>query len=81
MSFALHTVLRCRAVWGDSGLGDNVPTAVLLQAGASAPVFTYVTPGSNFGLDVIVGEQVCIGGSSNPVGMHSSLLASVRCSR
>lgn len=47
------------AVWGDTGLGDNVPTAVLLQAGASTPVFTYVTPGSNFGLDVVVGEQVC----------------------
>lgn len=46
------------ALWGDSGTGDNVPTSVLLQAGTDTPVFTYVTPGSNFGLDVLLAKTV-----------------------
>jgi len=38
-------------LWGDN---DDVPTAVVLQAGKSTPVFTYVTPGSMFGVDIVV---------------------------
>jgi len=37
-------------LWGDA---DDVPTAVLLKANMSAPVFTYITPGSMFGVDVL----------------------------
>lgn len=37
------------ALWGDR---DDVPTAVVLRAGAPAPVFTYVTPGSMAGVDI-----------------------------
>lgn len=40
------------SLWGDS---DDVPTAVLLQAGLKDPVFTFVTPGSMSGVDVAVG--------------------------
>lgn len=39
------------ALWGDN---DDVPTAIVLAAGASKPVFTYVTPGSMFGVDIVV---------------------------
>ena len=60
------------AVWGDTGLGDNVPTSVLLQAGSNTPVFTYVTPGSNFGLDVVVGEQVRIKAYFSLIPWHHS---------
>lgn len=38
------------ALWGDR---DDVPTAVLLQAGNHTPVFSYVTPGSMFGVDLV----------------------------
>ena len=38
-------------LWGDN---DDVPTAIVLQAGSSNPVFTYVTPGSMFGVDIVV---------------------------
>ena len=38
------------ALWGDR---DDVPTAVLLQAGNHTPVFTYVTPGSMMGVDLV----------------------------
>jgi hypothetical protein len=37
-------------LWGDN---DDVPTAVVLSAVAKAPVFTYTTPGSMFGLDIV----------------------------
>jgi hypothetical protein len=49
------------ATWGDSG-GD-VPTVVLLQAataaivGPTTPLFTYATPGSMFGVDVVVAAR------------------------
>ena len=39
------------SLWGDR---DDVPTAVLLAANSSKPAFTYVTPGSMFGVDVVV---------------------------
>ena len=39
------------SLWGDQ---NDVPTAVLLQAGVSEPVFTFVTPGSMSGVDVAV---------------------------
>jgi hypothetical protein len=38
-------------LWGDN---DDVPTAVLLKAGSSTPIFTYITPGSMFGVDLVV---------------------------
>jgi hypothetical protein len=38
------------AMWGDR---DDVPTAILLAAGNSTPAFTYTTPGSMFGIDVV----------------------------
>lgn len=37
-------------LWGDN---DDVPTAVILSAGSSTPVFTYVTKGSMFGVDIV----------------------------
>ena len=40
------------SLWGDQ---DDVPTAVLLQAGVKEPIFTFVTPGSMFAVDVAVG--------------------------
>jgi hypothetical protein len=42
------------ASWGDS---DDVPTAILLQAGVKDPIFTFVTPGSMFGVDVAVAKD------------------------
>lgn len=39
------------ALWGDV---DDVPTAVVLAAGKAAPLFTYTTPGSMFGVDIVV---------------------------
>jgi hypothetical protein len=38
------------ALWGDS---DDVPTAVLLRAGNNTPLFSFVTPGSMMGVDVL----------------------------
>lgn len=37
--------------WGDSG---DVPTCMLFKAGSSKPVYGYITPGSMFGVDVVV---------------------------
>ena len=42
------------ALWGHD---DDVPTAVLLQANVSDPIFTYVTPGSMSGVDVALGSS------------------------
>lgn len=42
------------SLWGDS---DDVPTAVVLQAGVAEPVFTFVTPGSMAGTDIVVDRQ------------------------
>ncbi len=40
------------ALWGDN---DDVPTCcVVLQANQNKPVFTYVTPGSMFGVEIVV---------------------------
>ena len=39
-----------RRAGGDS---DDVPTAVLLRAGSNTPLFTFVTPGSMMGVDVL----------------------------
>lgn len=39
------------ACWGDS---DDIPTVVVLQAGSNTPVFTAITTGSMFGVDVAV---------------------------
>lgn len=39
------------ACWGDS---DDIPTVVVLQAGSNTPVFTAITPGSMFGVDIAV---------------------------
>ena len=39
------------SLWGNAG---DVPTVVLLKAGAAAPVFSYITPGSMFAVDVNV---------------------------
>ncbi len=38
-------------LWGDN---DDVPTAVVLKAGSTKPIFTYTTPGSMFGVDIVV---------------------------
>ena len=38
------------SLWGDS---DDVPTAVVLSATSATPVFTYTTPGSMFGVEVL----------------------------
>jgi hypothetical protein len=38
------------SLWGDS---DDVPTAVVLQAGVPDPVFTFVTPGSMMAVDIV----------------------------
>lgn len=46
------------ALWGDA---DDVPTAVVLAAGSSTPLFTYTTPGSMFGVDILLDA-----GSSTP---------------
>jgi hypothetical protein len=37
-------------LWGDN---NDVPTAIVLKAGSNTPVFTYVTPGSMFGVDIV----------------------------
>jgi len=42
------------SLWGDQ---DDVPTAVLLQAGVKDPIFSFVTPGSMFGVDVAVASD------------------------
>ena len=39
------------ALWGDS---DDVPTAVVLAAGSATPLFNYTTPGSMFGVDIVL---------------------------
>ena len=39
------------SLWGDA---DDQPTAVILAAGSNTPVFTYTTPGSMFGVDIVV---------------------------
>lgn len=41
----------CVSLWGDQ---DDVPTAIVLSANSATPVFTYVTPGSMFGVDCVV---------------------------
>ena len=40
----------CVCLWGDQ---DDVPTAIVMSATAAKPVFTYVTPGSMFGVDCV----------------------------
>ena len=49
------------ATWGEDGSVDGVPTVVVMAASpagtngaASAPIFSYVTPGSMFAVDVVV---------------------------
>ena len=37
-------------LWGDN---DDVPTAIVLSATSAAPIFTYTTPGSMFGVDIV----------------------------
>ena len=37
-------------LWGDN---DDVPTAIVLSAKAAKPIFTFVTPGSMFGVDIV----------------------------
>jgi len=44
------------ALWGDS---DDVPTAVVLKTGSNTPVFTYTTPGSMFGVEIVVDHAAC----------------------
>ena len=45
------------ALWGDQ---DDTPTAVVLSTAAGAtPVFTYTTPGSMFGVDLVVDHSAC----------------------
>ena len=39
------------SLWGDA---DDVPTAVVLSSGSNTPIFTYTTPGSMFGVDIVV---------------------------
>ena len=39
-------------LWGDA---DDVPTVVLLKAGSNSTLFSYVTPGSMMGIDVVQG--------------------------
>ena len=43
------------ASWGDDA---DIPTVVLLKHGSNTPVFTYVTPGSMWGVDVVVESSV-----------------------
>lgn len=38
------------SLWGDA---DDVPTAVVLAAGSNTPIFTYTTPGSMFGVEIV----------------------------
>jgi len=43
------------SLWGNNG---DLPTVVLLQGGSNTPLFTYVTPGSMFAVDVnVVGRN------------------------
>ena len=37
-------------LWGDN---DDVPTAIVLSAKSAKPIFTFVTPGSMFGVDIV----------------------------
>lgn len=37
-------------LWGDN---DDVPTVILMSAKSAKPIFTYTTPGSMFGIDVV----------------------------
>jgi hypothetical protein len=39
------------SLWGDAG---ELPTVALLKSGSSTPLFTYVTPGSMFAVDIAV---------------------------
>jgi hypothetical protein len=39
------------SLWGDA---DDTPTAVILAAGSSDVVFNYTTPGSMFGVDIVI---------------------------
>lgn len=41
------------SLWGDSG-ETGYPTVVLLKAGSNTPLFSYVTPGSMFAVDLAV---------------------------
>jgi len=38
------------SLWGDN---NDVPTAIVLSAKSTKPIFTFVTPGSMFGLDIV----------------------------
>lgn len=42
--------------WGDQSL-KNVPTVVLLSTASNAALFTYTTPGSMFGVDVLLSQS------------------------
>lgn len=60
------------ALWGDR---DDVPTAVLLAAGNHTPAFTYTTPGSMFGVDLVVdGAQVyfSVAGKHTPANVYGN---------
>lgn len=39
------------ALWGDNG---NTPTTVLLKAGSNEALFTHISPGSMFSVDVVL---------------------------
>jgi hypothetical protein len=63
-------MLACR---GDR---DDVPTAVLLQAGNHTPLLTYVTPGSMFGVDVVAdgadGVYFSVAGKHTPANTYGN---------
>ena len=46
------------SLWGDN---DDVPTAIVLSATKPTPIFTYITPGSMFGIDLCIDK-----GASSP---------------
>jgi len=46
------------ALWGDQALAGD-PSVVLLSAGTAQPLYGYATPGSMFGVDVVVDHAAC----------------------
>ena len=57
------------ALWGDR---DDVPTAVVLRAGSSDAVFSYVTPGSMFAVDLVEQQgqlYFSVGGKHTPANV------------
>ena len=47
---SLHISHTGVSLWGDNA---DVPTAIILSAKSAKPIFTYTTPGSMFGLDIV----------------------------